>query len=139
MFNLVPKTPGSLAGWLALLLAVSACSNGSDSPAGSAPSAQAPREVQPDWRQDRLALGQATYESAGASCHDSGDQGAPVTGNRDDWEDRSDMWQAVLFNHAKAGYLEMPEKGGQPELSDESVEAAAEYMLNLTFPELPKD
>jgi len=49
------------------------------------------------------------------------------------------MWQAVLFNHAKAGYLDMPGKGGQPELTDESVEAATEYMLGLTFPELPKD
>jgi hypothetical protein len=35
------------------------------------------------------------------------------------------MWQAVLFNHAKSGYLEMPEKGGAAELSDEAVEAAA--------------
>jgi cytochrome c5 len=49
------------------------------------------------------------------------------------------MWQAVLFNHAKAGYLDMPEKGGAAELSDEAVEAAAEYMLSLTFPELPTD
>jgi cytochrome c5 len=30
------------------------------------------------------------------------------------------MWQAVLFNHAKSGYLEMPGKGGQDELSDEA-------------------
>jgi cytochrome c5 len=49
------------------------------------------------------------------------------------------MWQAVLSKHAKAGYLEMPGKGGQAELSDESVEAATEYMLGLTFPELPQD
>ena len=70
---------------------------------------------------------------------ETGDRDAPITGNRDQWEERSDMWQAVLFNHAKMGYLEMPGKGGQPELTDEAVEAATEYMLGLTFPELPKD
>ena len=93
----------------------------------------------PDWREDRLALGEETYEQVCASCHESGQDGAPRTGVQEDWEDRSKMWQAVLFNHAKAGYLDMPGKGGKPELSDEAVEAAAEYMLGLTFPELPRD
>lgn len=97
------------------------------------------REVKQDWRSDRQALGEATYASACASCHEAGEGDAPRTGVREDWSERSDLWQAVLFNHAKAGYLEMPGKGGQPELTDEAVEAAAEYMLGLTFPELPRD
>jgi len=33
----------------------------------------------------------------------------------------------------------MPAKGGQNEFSDRAVEAAGEYMLNETFPELPRD
>ena len=94
----------------------------------------------PSWREQRMALGRETYEAACASCHAAGDEhGAPVTGNRDDWVGRSDMWQAVLFNHAKSGYLDMPGKGGQADLSDEAVEAATEYMLDQTFPELPRD
>ena len=97
------------------------------------------RDAIPGWREDRLAQGKATYESACASCHEGGEGGAPRPGRREDWSDRSDMWQAVLFNHAKSGYLAMTGKGGQPELSDESVEAAAEYMLGLTYPELPQD
>lgn len=97
------------------------------------------REVRQDWRSDRQALGEATYAKACASCHEVGEGNAPRTGVREDWSERSDLWQAVLFNHAKAGYLEMPGKGGQPELTDEAVEAAAEYMLGLTFPELPRD
>jgi cytochrome c5 len=96
-------------------------------------------EATPGWRGDRLALGKATYDSACSSCHETGEGGAPRTGRREDWSERSDLWQAVLFNHAKSGYLEMPGKGGQAELSDESVEAATEYMLGLTFPELPRD
>ena len=126
--------------WVLALAGLAACSPGVEDAA--APSEQLKpeqREVKPTWREDRVSLGKDTYQSACASCHDTGDHGAPVTGNRDQWEERSDMWQAVLFKHAKAGYLEMPGKGGQPDLSDEAVEAASEYMLALTFPELLKD
>ncbi|MGK2926743.1 MAG: c-type cytochrome [Lysobacterales bacterium] len=99
----------------------------------------AARAVTQDWRSDRQALGQATYDKACASCHAAGELDAPRAGVREDWSERSDLWQAVLFSHAKSGYLEMPGKGGQPELTDEAVEAAVEYMLGLTFPELPRD
>jgi cytochrome c5 len=33
----------------------------------------------------------------------------------------------------------MPARGGQTDLSDRAVEAAGEFMLNETFPELPRD
>lgn len=125
--------------WVLALLALAACSPQGDEPPAAAPPAQTERDVMPSWREDYLALGKDTYERACASCHDSGEQGAPVTGQRDQWEGRSDLWQAVLFEHAKSGYLDMPGKGGQPDLTDEAVEAAAEYMLGLTYPELPKD
>jgi len=125
--------------WVLALLAMVACSPTGNEPAAAAPSSEAEREVMPSWREDRLALGQQTYEQACASCHDSGEQGAPVTGKREQWEGRSDLWQAVLFEHAKSGYLDMPGRGGQSDLTDEAVEAAAEYMLGLTYPELPKD
>lgn len=124
---------------LAALLPLAACTDSADETAAGGPDQATQRDLQLNWRQDRQALGEATYEDACASCHDSGEGGAPVTGRREDWDDRSRMWQAVLFNHAREGYLTMPEKGGRDELSDEAVEAAAEYMLNLTFPELPQD
>jgi cytochrome c5 len=128
-----------------LLAGFAGCSPaGSEAGKGTAPAAEnasaaAVPEVTPGWRGDRQALGKATYDSACASCHAEGASDAPRTGHREDWAERSDMWQAVLSKHAKSGYLEMPGKGGQAELSDESVEAATEYMLGLTFPELPQD
>lgn len=122
------------------LAGLMACSpSGDDRPAASLHSGPVEREVKPTWREDRAALGEATYEAACASCHETGAGGAPITGNRDQWEERSDMWQAVLFKHAKSGYLEMPGKGGHTDLTDESVEAATEYMLGLTYPDLLKD
>ena len=118
-----------------MMIAVAALSLAACSPGGGeseAPPAAEPQahDLKPSWREDRRELGEATYELACASCHDSGKLGAPLTGNREQWSGRSDMWQAVL---------EMPGKGGRPELSDEAVEAAAEYMLAETFPELPTD
>ena len=125
--------------WVLALLAIAACSPAGEEPAAVAPSSEEKRDVMSSWREDYLALGKETYEQACASCHDSGEQGAPVTGKREQWEGRSDLWQAVLFEHAKSGYLNMPGRGGQSDLTDEAVEAAAEYMLGLTYPELPKD
>jgi cytochrome c5 len=133
-----------------LLAGLAGCSPGGSEAGGSAAGDGGPAAAEgdagaavpastPGWREDRLALGKTTYDAACASCHEAGEGGAPRTGRAEDWSERSDLWQAVLFNHAKSGYLEMPGKGGQPELSDESVEAATEYMLGLTFPELPRD
>ncbi len=91
------------------------------------------------WRERYLALGEDVYTWACAACHDTGEQDAPRIRDRDTWSDRSPLWSAVLLEHAKQGYLEMPAKGGHPYLSDRAVQAAGEYMLGETFPELPRD
>ena len=83
--------------------------------------------------------GETAYQEYCASCHDSGAQGAPIVGKHSDWTDRSKLWQAVLMDHAKTGYLDMPAKGGSPELSDKAVSAAVQYMLERTHQEMPGD
>ncbi len=115
-----------------------ACSGESEPPAVTAKPAEKTTHAE-SWREDQLLEGKKTYEAACASCHDSGEDGAPVTGKESDWSDRSGLWVAVLSDHAKAGYLDMPGKGGHGELTDESVGAAVEYMMQKTFPELPRD
>lgn len=143
MFMSAPRLPGlslsALLPSIVLVLSVAACSQDSGEAPAVASDAAPDREVHADWREDRRALGESTYQAVCAECHETGRNGAPRPGRREDWADRSDMWQAVLFNHAKSGYLDMPEMGGAPELTEEAVEAAAEYMLDRTFPELPKD
>ncbi|MDH3532329.1 MAG: hypothetical protein OEO82_05325, partial [Gammaproteobacteria bacterium] len=57
----------------------------------------------------------------------------------EDWSGRSPLWEAVLFEHAKTGFLDMPAKGGNEALDDADVGKAAEYMLRSTFPEIPPD
>ena len=83
--------------------------------------------------------GEAAYLEHCAGCHETGMLGAPREGEPLDWRDRSDLWQAVLMEHAKTGYFEMPARGGKSDLPDEVVSAAAEYMLEVTFPDRPED
>ena len=83
--------------------------------------------------------GENAYMEHCAGCHETGMLGAPREGQPQEWEGRSDLWQAVLMEHARTGYFEMPARGGKTELPDEVVAAAAEYMLEMTFPDRPKD
>ena len=85
-----------------------------------------------------LLAGKQAYEEICAGCHEEGLDGAPRTGDRDDWEGRSWLWEAVLFEHARCGYEDMPAKGGCTTLDDVAVTKAAEYMMALTYPEMPR-
>jgi len=126
---------------LAAALALSSgCSRNEEGASPASTPVAAPESVRAEsWREDQLLTGKETYEAACASCHDQGEGDAPSTGDRSEWSERSDLWTAVLAEHASAGYLRMPEKGGHSELSEEQVSAALEYMLSETFPELPRD
>ncbi len=88
---------------------------------------------------ERLEDGEKNYDAICARCHESGADGAPVTGNPEDWEDRSHLWEAVLFEHAEKGYIRMPARGAADHATDYDVETAAEYMLTITHPDLPRD
>lgn len=112
------------------VVAVAACAD-SDQPPG-------PIEVDSSTPESRLVAGQAAYERICADCHRDGKNGAPRTGDVAAWQNRSPLWQAVLFRHAEEGYLNMPPRGGS-ELADDAIDAAAEYMLSITFPEYSPD
>lgn len=88
---------------------------------------------------ERQEEGRAAYQQACAGCHETGLAGAPVPDRTEDWEDRSELWEAVLFEHARKGYLKMPARGGDSSLSDYATEAAAEYMMGLVYPDRLKD
>jgi cytochrome c5 len=87
----------------------------------------------------RMDDGRRAYEEACSRCHDTGVDGAPVVVESGDWSGRSGLWEAVLFEHVKKGYMTMPAKGGKPGLSEYDAEAAAEYLLNKSHPELQPD
>ncbi len=88
---------------------------------------------------ERMKEGEAVYKANCAKCHDTGVMGAPLTGNTADWEERSELWEGVLMEHANRGWLKMPAKGGDPSAPEYDVDAAAEYMLNTSHPKLLAD
>jgi len=88
---------------------------------------------------DRMEDGHTAYTALCAKCHEQGVDGAPKTRDQKHWENRSNLWDAVLSEHATKGYLGMPPKGGSPQASDYDVDAAAEYMLTITHPDRPHD
>ena len=79
------------------------------------------------------------YEHACADCHETGKDNAPRTGDPDAWAGRSALWEAVLFEHAQKGYFNMPAHGLDGRFSDAEVAAAAQYMLEITHPDRPRD
>jgi cytochrome c5 len=83
-------------------------------------------------------IGQQAYEQVCARCHAEGLDGAPKVGDRAAWNDRSSQWEAVLFEHARNGFGEMPERGGSVTMDEATVSKAAEYMMSLTYPEMPQ-
>ena len=112
-------------------VALAACRQEAESPPATEAKAVAAKPVQ--------VAGKEAYEQVCAHCHDGGLDGAPRTDHPEDWAGRSRLWQAVLYEHANKGYMEMPAKGGDQRLSEEVVAAAAEYMLERTYPDLPVD
>ncbi len=79
------------------------------------------------------------YEHACADCHETGKDGAPRTGDVEAWAGRSSLWEAVLFEHAQKGYFKMPAHGHDGRFTDDEVAAAAQYMLEITHPDRPRD
>lgn len=69
-------------------------------------------------------------------CHAYGTADAPVPMIAAQWKDRVIKDKAVLYDHAINGFFGpedtmMPERGGNPELSDQEVRLAVDYMLEL--------
>ena len=80
-----------------------------------------------------ILSGEEAYASCGA-CHDAGVAGAPAFGVVAAWSDRLGKDIETIYSNAINGYQGnagyMPAKGGNSSLSDESVKAAVDYMLD---------
>jgi cytochrome c5 len=105
---------------------------------------QADRDVPAEGSDDKSArpshvTPHIAYEHACADCHESGKDGAPRTGDAEAWAGRSALWEAVLFEHAQKGYFKMPAHGHDGRFTDDEVAAAAQYMLEITHPDRPRD
>ena len=79
--------------------------------------------------------GPQVYNAACNACHGTGAGGAPVVGDADAWSARIAQGIDVLNDHAVNGFsgeamTPMLPKGGRPDLSDQEVYDAVEYMVS---------
>lgn len=126
------KTPLMLAALAATLLA--ACGQDSAKQAAAPAPAPAAAPVAAAPVAAANAAGESTYKKVCALCHASGVAGAPIPGNKDDWAPRVAQGKDVLYKHSIEGYTGakgmMPARGGNPNLSDDDMKAAVDYMLS---------
>ena len=69
-------------------------------------------------------------------CHAYGTAGAPIPMNPEEWSFRVIKSKQTLYDHAINGFFGeddtmMPERGGNPSLSDKQVKLAVDYMVSL--------
>ncbi len=84
----------------------------------------------------QLTLGRDLWIENCKGCHAYGIAGAPIPMQANDWASRVIKKRSVLYDHAINGFFGpddtmMPERGGNPELSDSQVKLAVDYMLSL--------
>ncbi|MEX2517141.1 MAG: c-type cytochrome [Gammaproteobacteria bacterium] len=78
--------------------------------------------------------GRSVYEGLCISCHNGAIPGIPKIGDAEAWAPRIEQGMDTLYKHAIEGYIgtsgmPMPAKGGDPNLSDDQVKAAVDYMV----------
>jgi cytochrome c5 len=82
-----------------------------------------------------VRTGPQVYNLACIACHaPPGIGGAPVLGDPGAWAGRVEQGMDTLIDHALNGFQGetgvMPARAGRPDLSDEEIVAAIEYMLD---------
>ena len=69
-------------------------------------------------------------------CHNDGIGGAPITGDKEDWERRTAKGMAKVYSNAIDGYEGatgiMPAKGSRMDLSDEDIKKLVDFMVEVS-------
>lgn len=79
-----------------------------------------------------LATGRDVYMNNCSTCHDAGQQGAPVIGGQTNWSSSAPDPQAIFKRHKTRGYLSGSLLGSGPALTVSELSAAVDYMLSWT-------
>jgi cytochrome c5 len=112
---------------------VKAAQSGGKPAAAAAPAAAAPAAAAPAVA-DAGAKGKEVYGAVCFACHATGAAGAPKFGDKEAWATRIAQGPDTLHNHALNGFTGqvgmMPPKGGRPDMSDDDIKAAVDYMVS---------
>lgn len=81
---------------------------------------------------NRINRGRQVYQKACVICHQNGVLGAPVIGDKNNWEQRALKGKPQLYINAINGYNQMPYKGGCTTCSNADIEAGVDYLLHVS-------
>lgn len=73
--------------------------------------------------------GEQVYAQVCAACHAAGVLNAPIPGDAAVWEARLANGKETLYTHSINGINAMPAKGGRPDISDDDIIEAVDFML----------
>ena len=73
--------------------------------------------------------GEEVYNQVCAACHATAVLNAPIPGDAAVWELRLAKGKEVLYASSINGINTMPAKGGRPDVSDEDIKEAVDFML----------
>ena len=80
------------------------------------------------------ANGASVYEQNCMVCHDAGIAGAPKLGEMDAWKERLpkgvDAMVTLVIDGVQGYSGAMPPRGGNPQLSDDQIREAVQYMVD---------
>jgi cytochrome c5 len=85
---------------------------------------------------DPTANAPPLYVNSCSWCHDEGIGGAPITGDKEDWERRTSKGMAMVYANAIDGFEGatgiMPAKGSRMDLSDDEIKKIVDYMVEAS-------
>jgi cytochrome c5 len=110
------------------LLPVGAVRSGEEGAAALA-EAQAAAVAAPVVTTELVVDGEAVYGGLCKTCHDAGVAGAPLSGSDQMAARLEEKGLEKLVSNAINGLNAMPPRGGNPNLTDEQIQAAVEFML----------
>ena len=136
------KNRSSLLAVAILSLFLAACGEKASAPAPAveAPVAPAPAPAAAAPAAAPVAentVGKSAYNRTCALCHGAGVAGAPKPGDKEDWAPRIAQGKDTMYKHAIEGFTGakgmMPARGGSPNLSDDDVKAAVDFMVDQSI------
>ena len=83
-----------------------------------------------DARSEQEITPKDVYYFACALCHQTGLNAAPRYGDRKAWSSRIEQGRETMYENTIKGMGAMPPKGGKPNLTEEQVKMAVDYMVN---------
>jgi len=90
------------------------------------------RDLPKETGNKTVSKAQKLYEAKCSACHANAAIGAPVVGDKEAWAKVTEKGVETVYKHAINGFNAMPPKGGNMDLSDDTVKSIVEYMIKAS-------